>query len=289
MSERSLGLALTGAGVFVLSPDAVLIRLLGTDIATTLFWRGTAMALGLSAWLLLRERGRIAALMEPLGHPLGWGLGLAFAASNVLFVNTVAHTTIADTLACLATASIFAAVLSTVFLREPAPLRTWLAAAAIAGGLAVIAVGGAGSLLGRMSGIATAAVFGATFVLMRATGRGDTLPGLALGGAIIALASFVPATPLALSPDGWVALGGLALILPLAFALIGRGPRYLPAPEVSLLMLLETVFGTLWAWLWLEELPNRATMLAVAIILSTLALFYWRQAVVLRAATEIST
>lgn len=282
-------MALTGAGVFVLSPDSILIRLLDADIATTLFWRGLAMAIGLGGFLLIRERGHTRAIATQMASPLGLGLALLFAASNILFVTTVAHTTIADTLGCLATASIFAALFSVVFLGERAPLRTWLTALAIAGGLLLIAFGGAGSLGGRLSGIATAIVFGATFVVMRATGQGDTLPGLALGGLLIAFASAIAASPFSLSVQGVAALAGLAVVLPTAFALIGQGPRYLPAPEVSLLMLLETVFGTLWAWLWLDETPTQTTLLAVAIILLALALFYWRQAVAARRTNRVTT
>lgn len=279
-------MALAGGGVLVLSPDTILIRLLDTDVATTLFWRGVAMAVGLSVFLLIRERGRPGVILAQMRSPLGLALGGLFALSNILFVTTVAHTSIADTLGCLATASIFAAVFSAVFLRERAPLRTWLTAGAIAGALLLIAFGGAGTLFGRLTGISAAIVFGGTFVVMRATGRGDTLPGLALGGLLIAIASAWPAAPLALSGQGFAALGGLMLILPVAFALIGQGPRYLPAPEVSLLMLLETVFGTVWAWLWLDEIPRSTTLLAVAVILSSLALFYWRQAVAARRARE---
>jgi drug/metabolite transporter (DMT)-like permease len=289
LNPRALGMALAGGGVLVLSPDTILIRLLDTDVATTLFWRGVAMAAGLGVFLLIRERGRPGPIMAQLRSPLGLALGVLFALSNLLFVTTVHNTSIADTLACLATASIFAAVFSAVFLRERAPLRTWITAGAIAAALLLIALGGAGSLFGRLTGISAAMSLGATFVVMRATGHGDTLPGLALGGALIALVSAYPAAPLALSTEGFAALAGLILILPLAFALIGQGPRYLPAPEVSLLMLLETVFGTLWAWLWLDEIPRGTTLLAVAIILSSLALFYWRQAVATRGLQQATT
>jgi len=279
---------LTGAGVLVLSPDSILIRLLNTDIATTLFWRGVALAVGLACYLLWRERGDARPIFNALRSPLGWGLGVLFALSNILFVFTIAHTTIADTLGCLATASIFAALFSVVFLGERAPLRTWLTAAVIAAGLLLIALGGAGSLIGRFAGIATAMVFGAMFVVMRATGQGDTLPGLALGGLIIATATAFFAQPFLLAGTGFAALAGIAISLPLAFALIGRGPRYLPAPEVSLLMLLETVFGTLWAGLFLSEIPTQATLTAITIILGALVVFYWRQAVVHARATRHS-
>ncbi|WP_348766300.1 DMT family transporter [uncultured Salinisphaera sp.] len=288
MSTRARGILITGFGVLVLSPDTLLIRLLDADIATTLFWRGTALALGLGSYVFWRERGAARAALMPLRRPLGWCLGLLFALSNILFVFTVAHTTIADTLACLATASIFAALFSVIFLRERAPLRTWLTAAVIAAGLLLIALGGAGSTVGRLAGIATAMVFGAMFVAMRATGEGDTLPGLALGGLVIALTTAVFAHPFSLTVPGMGALAGLAIVLPLAFALIGVGPRYLPAPEVSLLMLLETVFGTLWAILFLGEIPTTTTLAAIAIILGALTVFYSRQAYVHRRATRHS-
>ncbi|ERJ19745.1 membrane protein [Salinisphaera shabanensis E1L3A] len=280
MSGRLYGILITGLGVLILSPDSILIRLLDADMATTLFWRGTALVMGLGLYLFWRERGDSKPIIDALRSPLGWGLGVLFALSNVLFVFTIEHTTIADTLGCLATASIFAALFSVVFLHERAPLRTWLTAAAIAAGLLLIAFGGAGSLIGRVAGIATAMVFGATFVIMRATGQGDTLPGLALGGLIMALVTVFFATPFSLTTPGMAALAGLAVVLPLAFALIGRGPRYLAAPEVSLLMLLETVFGTLWASVFLGEIPTRATLAAIAIILGVLGVFYWRQAIV---------
>ncbi|MBS63247.1 MAG: EamA family transporter [Salinisphaera sp.] len=281
-----LGMLLTGLGVLVLSPDSLLIRLLDADIATTLFWRGMALALGLGSYVLWRERGDVRVMAAALRRPVGWGLALVFALSNMAFVFTVAHTSIADTLACLATASIFAAVFSAVFLGERAPLRTWVTAAAIAAGLLLIALGGAGSLVGRGAGIVTAMFFGAMFVVMRATGDGDTLPGLALGGLLVALATALFAHPFSLSAAGMAALAGMAVVLPLAFALIGLGPRHLPAPEVSLLMLLETVFGTLWAVLFLGEVPTPTTLAAIAIILGALSIFYSRQAYVHRRAAR---
>lgn len=285
MNGRLRGIALTATGVMVLSPDSLLVRLLGANLSTTLFWRGLAMAVGLFGYILIRDRGHPAAMLGQLRHPLGWGLGLLFALCNVLFVTALSGTSVADTLGCLATASMFAALFSVLFLGERAPLRTWIASAVIAAGLLLIAVDGAGTGFGRAIGVLTAAMFGAMLVLMRASGEGDTLPGLALGGAIIAVLSVGPATPLALSLQGFGAVAGLAIVLPLSFALIGHGPRYLPAAEVSLLMLLETVFGTLWAWLFLGEPPNAATLLAMALILATLAAFYARQAQLARTAS----
>jgi len=277
VNRRLLGVLITGAGVMVLSPDTLVIRLLDTDLATTLFYRGLAMGLGLFIFLAVRDRG-LGVARRTLSRPLGWGLALMFAVSNVGFVTTLAYTSVADTLGCLATASIFAALFSTIFLREKASMSVWVVSAVIAAGLFMIAVGGAGSAYGRLAGIATAAVFGATFVVMRATGDGDTLPGLALGGLLIGLLATPFAAPGSIDTQGVAAAIAMLFVLPIAFGLIGTGPRYLPAPEVSLLMLLETVFGTLWAWLFLHEAAATPTLLAIGVILAALAVFYLRQA-----------
>ena len=65
MTPRVYGMLLTGVGVLALSPDSVLIRLLDADVPTTLFWRGLAMAGGLFAFLLWRDRRRPAGSRWP--------------------------------------------------------------------------------------------------------------------------------------------------------------------------------------------------------------------------------
>ena len=88
MNRRLIGVLITGTGVMVLSPDTLVIRLLDTDLATTLFYRGLAMGLGLFAFLALRDRG-LGPTRRTLAQPLGWGLALMFAISNIGFVTTL--------------------------------------------------------------------------------------------------------------------------------------------------------------------------------------------------------
>lgn len=78
---------------------------------------------------------------------------------------------------------------------------------------------------------------------------------------------------LALStPDVLVLVFGFGISLPVSLSLITRGPRYLAAPEVGLVLLLETVLGPLWVWLALGEQPTSRVALAGVVILATLAL-----------------
>lgn len=74
---------------------------------------------------------------------------------------------------------------------------------------------------------------------------------------------------------GWRDFGLITLLcvgfLPAASILIQTGPRYLPAAEVSLLLLLETIIGTLLVWLFLGELPGPLAFVGGGIILLALA------------------
>jgi hypothetical protein len=74
------------------------------------------------------------------------------------------------------------------------------------------------------------------------------LPSMALGALAAGLAAWPLADPGAISASdaGYLLLLGL-VIAPIAFGCISVGPRYLPAHEVGLLMLLETALGPLWA------------------------------------------
>ena len=67
----------------------------------------------------------------------------------------------------------------------------------------------------------------------------------------------------------WLLLMGFAVVTP-AVALISLGPRYISAPEVSLLMLLETVLGPLWVWLVISETPTPLAILGGSIVVTAL-------------------
>jgi len=97
------------------------------------------------------------------------------------------------------------------------------------------------------------------------------LPAMGLGGLLIAGIGW--------SMAGSVAVGGTSLalllllcvvLLPLAFSFITLGPRYLSAPEVSLILLLETALGPLWVWWWLGEAPPAVTLLGGGVLILTL-------------------
>ncbi len=95
---------------------------------------------------------------------------------------------------------------------------------------------------------------------------------LGIGGLVAALVALPLAAPLTVGGSDLWALGVMGLVMiPLSFGLLFVGPRYLPAPEVELMMLLEAVLGPLWVWLIIGENPGLAAIIGGTIVLGALA------------------
>ena len=108
--------------------------------------------------------------------------------------------------------------------------------------------------------------------MMRHARAINMIPAMALSGLIVGLAALLVAEPAVLDRMQltWMLVMGL-FVVPVSFALIALGPRFLPAPEVSLLLLLETVLGPFWVWLALGEAPGPWALAGGAVVVATLA------------------
>jgi drug/metabolite transporter (DMT)-like permease len=273
--NRGRGLLLVIAGVVLVSPDALLLRLISADPMTLVFWRGLLVAVSVGTWILLR-RGRAAWRQARSIGPGGVLVATLFAANLVLFVFAILWTSVANALVILNAAPLGAAILSAVFLRERVPLRTWLAVIAVLAGIVVIFRGslGGGTLAGDLCALAAALCLGGKFVALRSVGRDvDVLPMIALSGLMVAACMFPLAAPLSITALDASILAVLGLlILPGALALMALSTRHLPAAEVSLVILLETLLAPALVWLVLAEVPRPETWLGGLIVLATLVL-----------------
>ena len=266
------GWLLTALGVLALSPDGLLVRLIDTTSWTLLFWRGLLMGCALLA---------LSALWSPAGlgswqrvwRPAGFAVAGLFCASTVSFVLALHHTTVANTLVIISATPLFAALYSRLWLAESVAPRTWVAMAVALGAIGLILGDGlsVGQWRGNLAAVAAAASLAGTFSVLRRHREVDMLPAMGLGGLLIALIALAVADTLVVGTRSLALLLFLCVVLlPLAFSLITLGPRYLSAPEVSLIMLLETALGPLWVWWLLGEAPPPATLLGGSVLLLTL-------------------
>ncbi|HEX9942642.1 MAG TPA: EamA family transporter, partial [Thermoanaerobaculia bacterium] len=265
--------------------------------AAALFSSGGAaiQAVHLAGWQVACLRSAVAAaallLLLPevrrRPNPRVLGVGLAYAATLVLFVLANKLTTAASAIYLQSTAPLYVLLLSPWLLHERIRLRDVAFMAALAAGLGLFFVGfdpvsatAPDPPLGNVLSLASGVTWALTIMGLRALGRGGPggsswgAAGAFWGNVFAALACLPMALPVAASrPADWLLIGYLGVFqIALAYYLLLRGLERVRAFEASLLLLLEPVLNPLWAWLVHGERPGTWSIAgAVVILLATMA------------------
>lgn len=272
------GLLLTACGGLLFTFDIPLLRLAGADHWTLTFGRGLFLFLAITAWWFVwyRMHGHKVPFIN--GMP---GLLLAFTSTlaNLMFIAAVTQTTAANLVFILALNPIFCAVLARIFLGERMHPWTWTAVLFSLLGITIIVWDGltTGTVIGDALAVGVALCTAVALIVIRRSGK-NVITSLAVGSLASGLVASWWAAPLALTLSGWgwIGLNGL-IVIPLASALIALGPRYLPAPEVAMFFLLDTVLTPLWIWMIFSELPTAMSLVGGVIVIVTLtAHSLWR-------------
>jgi drug/metabolite transporter (DMT)-like permease len=270
-SSSRKGLAFAFAGIILLSPESLLIRLVEVDRWTLLFWRGTLMCVGLLVASVVLARS--AAVIGAIGKA-GMLVALLFGIQTVLFIVSITNTEVANTLVALSAAPLFAAIYQRVFFGLPISRRLLAVIIVAMLGIGIMVSGslGRGNVWGDLAGLGAAAGLGGSFVVIGHHPDRTMVPALGLGGLVTALLVLPLASPFTATASDfrYLAISGL-VVLPLGFGLLAVAPRYIPGAEVALITLLEVVLGPLWVWLALEEVPAPAAVLGGSIVIGALA------------------
>ena len=275
LSQHAKGLIITALGVLIISPDGLLTRLIQVDHWTLIFWRALFLSFGMwmivnltypnRAWRKYKSMGRGGAMMV-----------LIYSMGTVSFIVAITHTSVANTLIILSTTPLFAAIIGWVFLREPIPVRIWCAILLVGIGIFVISSDSenqTSSLFGDLAAMSGAFFLATGFTVVRRFPKISVLPVISTSGLLTALIILPLAQPFSVTQAdmGFLLIMGIYM-LPVGTALMYLGPKYIPAAEVGLMLLLESILGPIWVWLALGEQPGIRTFIGGAIILSTLAI-----------------
>ncbi len=275
LGDHSKGILMSLLGVFILSPDSLMIRLAGLDDHALLFYRGLFPALAISLMLLLYYRGGFFAALLCIGWA-GVLNGVLYAMVNISFVSAIQRTSVANTLLFLSSAPIFAALLSLLVLRENQRPSTWLIIALSLLGIFIIGWGsyGGDGLIGDLFALGCAVVTAASAVLVRYRRQVDLVPSVILGSLLTTAYALTQSPQLALSSPQllYMAIMGFVLV-PFAFMLLTIAPRFANSAEVQLVYLLESILGPLWVWLVIRETPSLNTLIGGSLLLLSVAWF----------------
>jgi len=269
------GLLITVAAVLILSPDALLVKLMQTDAWTMLFWRSLISGGSILLGLTLIYRQKIVWIFRKSGR-LGLCSGVITAWGALLFIGSLYHTTAANTLVILAATPLFAALIGRVTGQERISRLTLWTACSVFAGIALLFIESFSAvyLIGNLMALGASCLWGGNLVVLRQARERNMIPAVALGALLaIPLSLLFGAAPLSIGAHDLLLLSLQGtLVLPISFALITIGAQDLPAAEVSLILLLETLLGPLWVWLIVGEEPGALTLGAGIFVLCALAL-----------------
>ena len=248
------------------------------------FWRSAFTALSLviimSVW---RGLGFWKSL--PWRSPYFWLSGLCWACMFTAFMMALTLTAVANVLITLACGPLFTALGAWLFVSHRLPLRTWIAIAFAGLGIALIfnsqlQLGDPNFLLGIGVALFVPLAGACQWTLIQksqASGLSlDLVPSVFIGASLSALITLPLATPLQANAHdmGLLALLGLfQLAIPCTLSVICA--RVLKAPEVSLLALLEVIFGIALAWIWANEEPHFSVLIGGSMVLAALFANEW--------------
>ena len=277
LSDANKGRFLTITGVLILTPDALLIRLIDTDAFTLILWRGVFIASAIMALLLL-TRATSAASARPLITKAELVAGMFYGIMSCFFVPALMHTGVTSALVIIAASPLISALIARFVFGEAIAARSWAASLLVVSGLAVIFKDGlqSGALIGNVFALIVAFALSGLFLTLRAHPDADNRRGMVVGAMVMMAVAIRYADPFGLTAQQWLwmaLLGGV--VLPASFVLIGQGPRYIPAAEVGLLMLLESVFAPVWVYLGVGEAPSLTVVLGAVLVLSVLLWHQW--------------
>ena len=238
------------------------------------FYRSIALMIAVTIILLVQYRRLAITYVRGIGRPGVVG-GIMLGMAGITFLQSLTHTTVANTLFTLSAIPFITAALARVLLKERLNRSTVIAMMAAAIGISIMlseGLGG-GSIYGNAMAFTTACCFASFAVIVRRNRQTDMLPTVLVSGLVVMIISGslrigdlgIPLHDLLLC---FLWGGLLAGIANWTFIIAAR---HIAAAVVTLVMLLEFALGPIWVWLFLSEEPSGWTLFGGIVVITSVA------------------
>jgi len=274
LSNQHKGSLLAFIAVMLITPDSIFIRLSNIETWGMLFYRGAIPFIVVLAGLILFYKNNLFKALINIGYP-GIFYVISFSICNITFIISIQNTNVANTLVMIAMAPMLSAILGSIFLKEIPDRKTWIAIIITLLSVTYIFHDSMemGNFYGDLFGIITSFGLACNAVIARFAKNRDLVPSAVIGKLCVAIFAFF-------FVDSFSLIGSDLVIVPLMcvmcvaipFVLVTIAPRFIPAEEVNLFFLLETIIGPFWVWLVIKEQPSLETIQGGAIIILTIAI-----------------
>ena len=276
--KRIPGPLLVFLGAFFLSFGGIIIKSFeSANLWQILFWRQTFFAIIVALYLLLSYKKNIFKSFYNSGLSgfiAGFVLSIGFSA----YVFSMYYTTVANANFIITTETIFLAVFGYLFLKEKINLITFISI--VFGMLGVLLIlGNSLSIQSNEQFIGNIVAFLAPIslavfvIIIRKLPNVDMVPAQFIAGVFSAIFAYFIASNLSISPhDLFLASLSGFFQIGFGFILITIGSQTTPSAVVGVLMLTEAVFGPLWAWFFINEIPPTSVLIGGVIIIFSILL-----------------
>ena len=274
LSNQHKGSLLAFVAVMLITPDSIFIRLSNIETWGMLFYRGAIPFVVVLVGLIFFYKNNLFKALVNIGYP-GIFYVISFSICNITFIISIQNTNVANTLVMIAMAPMLSAILGSIFLKEIPDHKTWIAIIITLISVAYIFHDSIemGNFYGDLFGIITSFGLACNAVIARYAKNRDLVPSALIGKLCVAIFAFF-------FVDSFLLIDSDLIIVPLMcimcvaipFVLVTIAPRFIPAEEVNLFFLLETIIGPFWVWLVIKEQPSLETIQGGAVIILTIAI-----------------
>ena len=249
----------------------------GANLWQILFWRQFFFAIVVVLYLLFSYRKNFFKSFYKSGLP-GFIAGLFLSVGFAAYVFSMYTTTVANTNFIITTETIFLAIFGYFFLKEKINLITFISIILGMSGVLLIvgsslSVQSSEQFLGNIVAFVMPISFAILVIIIRKYPNVDMVPSQFTAGIAAAIIGFFIAGKLSISPhDLFLAFLAGFFQIGFGFILITIGSQTTPAAVVGVLMLTESIFGPLWAWLFISEIPPVSVLVGGGIIIFSILL-----------------
>ena len=274
LNDQQKGSALAFIAVMLITPDSLLIRLSSIETWGMLFYRGAIPFVVVLIGLLIFYNKNFFKALFNVGQT-GIFYIISFSICNITFLISIQNTNVANTLVMVAMAPMLSAILGGLFLKEIPDKKTWIAIIITFFSAIYIFYDSIqlGNFFGDFMGLVTATGLAVNAVLVRSAKDRDLLPSAVVGKLCVAIFAFffVDSFNLVGNDKFYIPLM-CVLCVAIPFVLVTIAPRFIPAEEVNLFFLLETILGPIWVWIIIKEQPSIETIQGGLVIIITIAI-----------------
>jgi len=262
-------------GGFCLSWGGFVIRSFEeASVWQILLLRSFFFMLALIVFLVSTYKKNTIKVIQDAGFPALLG-GLFMSFSFIAFIVSMSSTTVANVVFIISTQTMFLAIFGYFYLKEKVSLISFISIILAMSGIAVM-VGdslSSGSFFGNIVALAIPINFSILVMIIRKHKNLDMVPAIFYSGIFSIIYGLILSESFVFTSHD-ILMGFFLGVPQLAFGFIciTIGSRTTPSTTIGLLMLTETLFGPIWVWLFLNEIPPVSVLIGGVVIVLAIIL-----------------